>query len=124
MSASKSVLLLELFLVDEIGEMASFNVNSEDDLAVVVDVSLENALDLGRYTDAPNRDAVVVVVAAFSFVLVILMLARVQDYDQELIITALGVPWSTMRFNPQCHTIDERQCMLLGCKDDGNGTSI
>ena len=99
MSASKSVLLLELFLVDEIGEMASFNVNSEDDLAVVVDVSLENALDLGRYTDAPNRDAVVVaVVAAFSFVLVILMLARVQDYDQELIITALGVPWSTMRF--------------------------
>ena len=98
MSASKSALLLEPFLVDETGEMASFNVNSEDDLAVVVDVSLENALDLGRYTDAPNRDAVVVVVAAFSFVLVILMLARVQDYDQELIITALGVPWSTMRF--------------------------
>ena len=66
--------------MDETGEMASFNVNSEDDLAVVVDVSLENALDLGRYTDAPNRDAVVVaVVAAFSFVLVILMLARVQD---------------------------------------------
>jgi hypothetical protein len=62
--------------VDEMGEMASFNVNSDTLpslllllllLLVVVEDSLTKDLDLGRYTDPPNRDAVAVVVPVSSF---------------------------------------------------------